>query len=340
MAQFGYAVAHGVAIAMLFIETLQLPYGFAYAPQLGIVGVALKTALVAIRQHLVVHSRGIAHSQHRHAAVHEFLAYPVDCHIRLSAHQHLRFAIKGLVDGFHERGGLACAGRPMHYHHIAACHYIVNSHFLAAIEPRKAHGIDVAKTGLYESAQHIAQCHKASVAGLLHIVKGFEHSAIAGFVERELHTQAHRIFHIHYHRCARHHYSHAIIFHIAHSARVVLIGHLPHFVFHKKAHLSAIFKLVFLFAMLFAAIHFHHQLIERIIMISAHTHRVPTQSALHITSHAEFFTQALIFFLLVVVFHLQQLPLPQKMPRHRRPYIFIALLFRHLFPKHFLFAQS
>ena len=53
MAQFCHAVAHGVAIAMLFVESLQLPYGFAYAPQLGIIGVALKTALVAIRQHLI-----------------------------------------------------------------------------------------------------------------------------------------------------------------------------------------------------------------------------------------------------------------------------------------------
>ena len=112
---------------------LQLAYGFAYAPQLGIIGVRLVLAFIAVAQHLVVHTRGVANTQHPHTALHQFLANPVDCHIRLCTHKHLRLAVERLGNCFYERGGFSGARRSVHYHHIAAGKYVVHCHFLAAV---------------------------------------------------------------------------------------------------------------------------------------------------------------------------------------------------------------
>ena len=99
----------------------------------------LKT-FIGERQHLVVHSAGIADTQHVDAAVHEFLAYPVDSHIALGAYQHLVLAHQCFTDGFHQGCRLTRSWRTVYNGYILGSQYHIDSTLLRRVQIREVHG--------------------------------------------------------------------------------------------------------------------------------------------------------------------------------------------------------
>ena len=79
----------------------------------------LKAAFVGERKHFVINTCRVTNAEHRHTPVHQFLANPVHGRITLGADQHLRFAVKRFVNGFHERGSLSGSRRAVNDGDIA-----------------------------------------------------------------------------------------------------------------------------------------------------------------------------------------------------------------------------
>ncbi len=87
------------AFARLASLAPHFAHGASHLPQFGIVGVVGKAVLIGETQHFVVDTRGVADAQYWDAAVHQFLADPIDGSVALGAHEHLGFAHECLVDG-------------------------------------------------------------------------------------------------------------------------------------------------------------------------------------------------------------------------------------------------
>ena len=57
---------------------------------------------------------------------------------------------------------------------------------------------------------------------------------------------------------------------------------------------------------------FHHQLVERIVIVAPYPDGPPAVAAFHFAADAHGLCEATEFLALVLVFHLQQLPLPRQ----------------------------
>ena len=79
----------------------------------------LKAAFVGEREHFIINTRRITNAEHRNTPVHQFLTNPVHSRITLGADQHLRFAVKRFVNGFHKRGSLSGSRRAVYDGDIA-----------------------------------------------------------------------------------------------------------------------------------------------------------------------------------------------------------------------------
>ena len=76
----------------------------------------------------------------------------------------------------------------MHDHDVLGAEYLIDSVFLRGIEPWETHGTEVEALGRHMTVEEIPQVGEASALGAHHTVKGVEHRAVAGLVERELHA--------------------------------------------------------------------------------------------------------------------------------------------------------
>ena len=270
-----------IAVGASPLGAAQLAYRLANRPQLRIVGVRLKAALIGEPQHLVVDARGISHSQHLHAAVHQALANPVDRHVALSAHQHLVLAPQRLIDGLDQRGGLARAGRAMHHGDILSLQHLVDGMLLSGVEPGEAQGSKRELLSLAVVVEQVAQLCQAVALGGNHPVESLEHELIAALVHRELHPHALVALQLGNGAGAGHHYHHAALLSITHRALKLEISNLLAGVNPEKRHLAAILKVVLDVGVL-AAAHLHHQLVERVVVAAPHGDGPPAVATLHL----------------------------------------------------------
>ena len=149
---------------------------------------SLEAPLVGEAEHLVVHTGGVADAQHIESAVDELFRYPVDGHIALCTHQHLVLAAQRLVDGLHQRGGLASARRPVHNGHILGPQHLVDGVLLGVVQIVETHVGEGEGLCLLARIEEVAQVAQPAL-GSHGALKGLEHEAIAGLVEEQLHAQ-------------------------------------------------------------------------------------------------------------------------------------------------------
>ena len=123
-----------------FAMATQVADGFADGPQLCVVRVCLETPLVGKRQHLVVHSAGVADTQHIDAPIHQFFTNPIDSHITLCTYQHLVFAHQRLADGLYQCRRLARSRGTMYDSHILGSQHHVDGLLLRSVQIGKVHG--------------------------------------------------------------------------------------------------------------------------------------------------------------------------------------------------------
>ena len=164
----------------------KLPDGLADAPEVGIVGMRFKPTLIREGKHLIVDARGVAETQYVDSPIDKALAYPVDGHVALGAHEHLRFAPKGLGDGFDECCGLASARRTMDNGDILRAQHLVDGRLLGRVEIGKTEGRERELPYLAARIDEVAELGETSF-GLDGAVEGLEHGAVGGFVERQHH---------------------------------------------------------------------------------------------------------------------------------------------------------
>ena len=175
--------------ASLLPGGVEVAYGSAYGPQVMVFGMRLKTSLKGLFQHTVGDPCGIADAQHAHAAVTEFLRYPVHGHVALGAHHDLCLAVQRLIDGFHQRCRLSRTGRPVHHCHILGPEHFVDGLLLRGIEPGKALGQEGEAVDGGGSVADVAQLGQPVGLGFHHAVQRFEHQTVGCFVESELYAQ-------------------------------------------------------------------------------------------------------------------------------------------------------
>ena len=123
-----------------FAMATQVADGFADGPQLCVVRVCLETPLVGKRQHLVVHSAGVADTQHIDAPIHQFFTNPIDSHIALCTHQHLVFAHQRLADGLYQCRRLARSRGTMYDSHILCSQHLVDGFLLCGVQVGEVQG--------------------------------------------------------------------------------------------------------------------------------------------------------------------------------------------------------
>ena len=193
VAQTCYLLMHVVATLAVLLD---LADGLADAPQFRIFGMTLKLALVGEREHLVVHSRGVANAKDGHTMIHEFFANPIDRHVALSAHEHLCFTMQRLVDGFNQCGCLSCSGRSMHHFHILCPQHLVHCLFLCLVQPRECDGREGALLWFQLSCKDILQVCQTIVLRIDSIIKCMKHSLIRCFIKVKLQAKIGRILQV------------------------------------------------------------------------------------------------------------------------------------------------
>ena len=142
--EFGGPFFQAFHLLMVFlIATLavrpQLTDSLTDSPEQFVVGMTLETSFVGEREHLIIHSRRIAYTQHVDATIDEFLGDPVDRHITLSTYQHLVLATQCLIDSLNEGGCLTCSRRTVNDSHVLRPQHLVYRILLGLIEIRKMH---------------------------------------------------------------------------------------------------------------------------------------------------------------------------------------------------------
>ena len=148
----------------------------------------LEATLIGKAEHLVVHPRRIADAQHVDTSIHEFLRNPIHRHVALCTYQHLALSHQRLVDGFHERGGLACARRSMHNGNILRPQHLVDRLLLSRIEPRETHRFEGKLGCLLVRVEEDAEISQSVVLRLHRAVECLKHQLIARLIEGELYA--------------------------------------------------------------------------------------------------------------------------------------------------------
>ena len=195
---------------------IEVTYGLAYGPQVMVSGVSLKPSLERLSQHTVGDACWIADAQHVDSTVTEFLRYPIHGHVALGTHQNLRLAVQRLVDGLHQRGGLACARRTMHHGHVLGPQYLVDSLFLGGVEPGETLWQEGEAVGGGRGVADVAQFGQTVALGLHDTVQGLEHQAVGRFVEGELNAQPVGSLQLQERIGGGQHHDHPVLFHITH----------------------------------------------------------------------------------------------------------------------------
>ena len=269
---------------------------------------ALESAFVGEGQHLVVHTGGIADAEHVDTMINQFLADPIHCHIALGTHQHLRLAVEGLVDGFHEGGGLACAWRPVDNGHILGQQHLIHGLLLCGVEPGEGQGLEHIFLRLAHACEDVAKFGQTVVLGIDGIVQGMEHGAVARFVEIELDTQSLTVLHVNQGLAAWEHHHHPTgVFHAAHRAAVAEVVALAILAHAEKADRLAVFKEASVVVLVVGAVlYLHHQLVEGVVVAASTVDGIPAQATANAGGKAHTFGLLLVFGFLGFVFLLQQ----------------------------------
>ena len=264
----------------------QFAQRLAYAPQLRIVGMSLKSTLISKAEHLVVHARGIADAQHGNAAVYKFFRNPVHSHVALCAHQYLALAHQRLVDGLYQCGGLACARRSVHNGHILGAQHFVHCLFLRLVQVGKSHG---RKRIVAEGAvrvEQVAQFGQPVAACLDDTVQALEHQAVAGLVEKQLHPQPFGILQFQQAVVVGHDDHHAVAVDIADGGREVEVFDGAVGPAGEESHRPAILKVV-LNVVVGRTVNLQCQLVHRVIVALARLHRPPGVTTLHLPRQSD-----------------------------------------------------
>ena len=307
VAQAAEAVAQGLASGIVraagaALEGTELA---ADGPELRVGGVRLEAAFVGEGQHLVVDARGVADAQDGEAAVDEALRYPVDGGVALRADQHLGFAVEGLVDGLDQRRGLARAGRAVDDGHVAGAEHAVDGGLLRGVEPRQAHGVELAEAGLLCAQQQVAQLGQAVATGAGHVGQGFEHGAVGGLVEEQLHTHGVGALHVEHGVHAGHDEDHARVVGVGHGGLEGVVGYLPVGRLAEEYDGAAELEAV-LDVRVARALDLQHQLVERVVVVAPHADGPPAQATLHLACHAHRLGLPPELGLLVLILHAQE----------------------------------
>ena len=189
-----------VALVTPFAVAPDIPDGLADAPEQLVVGVCFEASLVGEAEHLVIDAGWIADAEHVEPAVDKLFRYPVDGHVALGADEHLTLPSQCLIDGFHEGGGLARAGRPVYDGHILGPEHLVDGILLRLVQVREVHWGESEGLGLHPSTaslplrggvgggiEEVSQVGEPSFRPH-HAVEGLEHHLIAGLVEEKLYA--------------------------------------------------------------------------------------------------------------------------------------------------------
>ena len=284
--------------------------GFAYAPELRIVGVRLEAPFVAEREHLVVHACGVAYAQHVHAAVYELLRNPVDSHVALRAYHHLTLSAQRLVDGFHECCGLARSRRSVHHGYVLGAQHLVHGLLLRGVEPGQTHGFERELLCRRLGVEDVAQGGETPRLGAYHAVEGVEHEAIACLVEEELQSDGLRALQVGDAPAVGQCHDDAVVVGVAHGgcerhilyALTVCLLVASH---GEEADGSSRLEVV-LYVRVLGARHLHHCLVERVVVAVADGHGEPSVAAPYLALHAHRLGLLSKLLLLVVVFYLEK----------------------------------
>ncbi len=125
-----------------------------------------EASFVGKGQPLVGYTCRVAYTQDAYAAVGEFFAYPVDCHIALCAYQHLALAAQNFVYGFYHGGSLSGSGWAVYYHHIFCPKHLVNGVLLAGVEPWQRDIVEVEASRRGMAVEQVAQIGQAVATGV------------------------------------------------------------------------------------------------------------------------------------------------------------------------------
>ena len=266
---------------------------------------ALEAPFVGEGQHLVVHTGGVADAEHGHTSIDQLLANPIDRHIALCTHQYLVLAVKRLVDGLYQCGGLSGARRTVYDGHILGIEHLVYGLFLCGVEPRESGGGESEGRGLLRAVEDVTQLRQAVPFRLDDLAEGFEHQPVARLVEIELYAQAVGILYVHQCRGSRQDDHHAVFVHIVHRGGEVEVVQPFRCVLGEEAHGASEFEYV-LDVLVFAAFYFDDQLVERVVVAPSHAEGIPAHSALHFPSDAHRLGLLAEGFLLVFILHTQE----------------------------------
>ena len=295
-----------------------------HLPQLGVVGVVGKAPFVGETQHLVVDARGVADAQDGYAAIHQFLADPVDGGVALGAHQDLGLAHERLVDGLDQGGRLARAWWAVQHAHVLGPQNIVHGPLLARIQPREAHVLETEGLDRLAAVKQVAQIGQAVALGVDDALQGVKHHAVTRLVKEQLHAQR-QLGILQLQRVPfGDGDDHAVTVHIGDVAREVEKVDVPglpevalgHFGLEEHDGLAVLEIMVdFLVAL---ARHLDAVLVQRIVVGAPHAQRKPGIAARHLARQADALAVQAISLLLLPVFLAEQFPLHQQLRYGRR----------------------
>ena len=307
VAQARYALAYLFAclVAAPACAVAHFAEVLADAPQLGVERMPLEAAFVGEGEHLVVHAGGVADTQHVDAPVHQLLRNPVDSGVALGADQHLRFAVQGLVDGFHQRGGLPRSRRTVDDGDIAGAQHLVDGALLRGVQPGEADGVEFAESCLGGAQQDVAQLGETVAFGAQYVFQRLEHGAVGGLIEVELHAQVVGCLHFEGGSGAGHHDYHPGLVGIADGGGEVHVGDFPVSRLAEEADGTTELEAVLDVGVLGAG-DFQHQLVQRVVVGASRCGGIPAESALHLAgdTHVLGLPPELLFF--VFILHAQQ----------------------------------
>ena len=201
----------------------------------------------------------------------------------------------------------------MHDGYILGPQYSVDSLLLGSIQIGKVHGLKGEGLCLHAlRIEEVAQIAQAPLAtnGTIECV---HHQAVAGLVERELHTQVVSTLQIDDRCLIRYSHHHSVTIDIAHYTRkpeilyaVVFFISCSLLCIESKEHHRPPELKVMLYIRIYRSADFHCQLIERIIIAPHETQGPPRVTAFHLPPYANMLCLLSVGFLFTLILQLQQ----------------------------------
>ena len=222
------------------------------------------------------------------------------------------------VDSLYHSSSLSCSGRAVHYSHVFSMKHFIYRSVLRSVEPRKTDGLKGESRRRLSAMKYIAQLCQAIVLGTDYLIHRLEHKSIAGLVEIQLHAKFISTLQSHQSIGAGQYHHHAVVFYIVYCSHEIKIVQLASGQSREETYRTTVFKEMF-YILIFATLYLYHELIERIVIATPQTDRIPTHATLYLAPYAHHFSLLLELLLLVIVLHLKQFILMLKI-KYRRFY--------------------